>query len=233
MQEIFRKLALMAIMVPLFIAGCATTETMPPSYKKYPEWVYMDGGSSSVGVILCHGRGGNPDWHVVGTLRKNINKKLGYHTLSIQMPGGVKHFKEYTSDFPRAYGRIQAGVDYLRNEKGVKKVYLIGHSMGSRMASAYLSKYPMVGLAGFIGVSMLNNGPPPLDCFWNLSKVSIPILDIYPEYGKFDDATHAQKRKSLISKKYRQIMIPNADHAFKSSEKELSEAVIAWLQKRN
>ena len=233
MNEVLQKLLLVIVIPSLFLSGCVTTKTAPPSYKNNPDWLYMDGGSSTVGVILCHGRGGNPNWYVVGPLRKEINKKLGYHTLSIQMPGGNKNMKEFTIDFPTAYQAIQAGVDYLRNEKGAKKIYLIGHSMGSRMASAYLLKYPMVDLSGFIGISMLNNGSPPLDCYKNLSRVSIPILDVYPEFGKYDDAMHAQKRKRLISANYQQKMIPNANHAFKSSEEELSEAVISWLEIQN
>ena len=151
------------------------------------------------------------------------------------MPGGDKNWKEFSSDFPAAYQAIQASVDYLRNEKGINKVYLIGFSMGARMASSYVSKYPMVGLSGFVGVSMLNNGGGPFDCYRNLSTVSIPILDVYPQYGKYDDALYAEKRKRLISTNYQQIMIPNANHAFKSksSEKEMSEAVISWLENQN
>jgi hypothetical protein len=44
---------------------------------------------------------------------------------------------------------------------------------------------------------------------------------------------HAQKRKRLISANYQQKIIPNANHAFKSSEEELSEAVISWLEIQN
>ena len=233
MIEVFHKLLLALVAIPLFLSGCVTKNTSPPSYKKNPQWIYIDGGLSSVGVILCHGRRGNPNWYVVGPLRESISKELGYHTLSIQMPGGDKNWKEFSSDFPAAYQAIQASVDYLRNEKGISNIYLIGFSMGARMASAYVSKYPMVGLSGFVGVSMLNNGGGPFDCYRNLSTVSIPILDVYPQYGKYDDAMHAQKRRKLISLNYQQIMIPNADHAFKSSEKELSETVISWLETQN
>ena len=218
-----------------FLSSCAVTETSTSEYTENPDWAYLDGGNSSVGVILCHGRGGDPDWYVVGALREMINKKLGYHTLSIQMPGGNKSRHEYYSDFPEAYQAIQTSVDYLRSKKGVKKVYIIGHSLGARMASAYLSKYPMVGISGFIGVSMLNNGGNPFDCSENLANVSIPILDIYPKFGKYDDAMHARSRKKLISANYQQKMISNANHAFSSSssEAELSAAVISWFESQN
>jgi len=51
-----------------------------------PSNAYLDGGQSTVGVILCHGRGEYPTWRVVNPLRKGIHKQLGYHTLSLQMP---------------------------------------------------------------------------------------------------------------------------------------------------
>lgn len=226
---------LFSLMLSLVLILPVTAAKSPPTYSQIPDWLYLDGHNSSVGIILCHGRKGNPDWYVVGTLRRSINKELGFHTLSIQMPGGDKHWQDFDMDFPEAYQAIQAGVDYLRREKGVTKIYLVGHSMGARMTSSYLAKYPMVDIAGYIGVSMLNNGYGPFDCKRNLSKVSLPVLDIYPQYGKFDDAMYGRERKRLVSPTYRQIMIPNANHAFKSksSEKELSEAVISWLVSQN
>ena len=49
---------------------------------------YMDGNNAKVGVILCHGRVKNPTWYVVDPLRKGIHKRLGYKTISIQLPTG-------------------------------------------------------------------------------------------------------------------------------------------------
>ena len=218
-----------------FLSGCMSQGTSTHKDKENLDWAYLDGGNSSVGVILCHGRGGDPDWYVVGALRKRINKKLGYHTLSMQMPGGEKSRHEYYSDFAATYQAIQTSVDYLRNKKGVKKVYIIGHSLGARMASAYLSKYPMADISGFVGVGMLNNGGNPFDCSENLANVSIPILDIYPKLGKYDDAMHARSRKKLISANYQQKMISGANHAFSSSssEEKLSVVVISWLESQN
>ena len=81
---------------------------------------YKDGGNVKIGVLLCHGRGKDPRWNVVNPLRKAINKKLGYHTLSLQMPADEdKKAREYAEDFTRAYEIIQAGIDFLKNEKGV------------------------------------------------------------------------------------------------------------------
>lgn len=228
--------SIMLLLIALLLSSCATTEKAPPSYTETPYWIHLEGEkNNNVGVILCHGNGGDSDWYVVSSLRRDINQKLGYHTLSIDMPsaGIRKKMPEFYSDFPKAYRSIQAGVDFLRNEKGVTKIYLIGHSMGARMATSYLAKYPMVEISGFVGAGMLNNGGSRFNCKSNLENVSIPILDVYGEYGKFDDASHANSRKKYQSEKYTQVMIPEGDHAFSDSEEELSEIVINWLQSLN
>jgi hypothetical protein len=78
--------------------------------------------SPDVGVILLHGRGGNPDSHVVGPLRASLND-LGYTTLSIALPvpadtdgnPGATDFQDYVNDvtgpnfaFPELYARVRA-----------------------------------------------------------------------------------------------------------------------------
>ena len=203
---------------------CTTGQSAPPV-----ESVYLDGNGSRTAVILCHGRGKHPQWHVVEPLRKGIHSRLGYHTLSLQMPNYDKSWKEYANDFPEAYRRIQAGIDFLRNEKGIKIIYLVGHSMGSRMASAFLAEHPDAGVAGFIGVGMRNNGGRPLDASASLAKVTIPVLDVYGDGGDRKDQQHAWERESLVSASYRQVLIPDANHRFTEHEDELVRMVVDWL----
>jgi pimeloyl-ACP methyl ester carboxylesterase len=103
---------------------------------------YIDGDDSKTALILAHGRGKYPKWKVVNPLRKKVNKKLGMHTLSLQMPNDDKNWKQYADDFPNAYVTIKEGIRYLREEKGVTKIFLFGHSMGSRMVGAFVSENP-------------------------------------------------------------------------------------------
>jgi len=103
-----------------------------------PDNAYLDGGKSDKAVILCHGRGQHPTWDVVDPLRKGIHEKLGYHTVSLQMPAPGGNWRSYEEHFPDAYARIAATVKVLQG-KGIKRIYLMGHSMGSRMATAYLA----------------------------------------------------------------------------------------------
>ena len=191
---------------------------------------YLDGGTSTVGVILCHGRAQHPRGNVVDPLRKEINKQLGYHTLSLLLPGKGKDWEKYADAFPAAYKEIQAGIDFLRKEKGVTKIYLMGHSMGSRMATAFLVEHPDSGIAGFIGVGVKNGGKYPLNSNRNLRKIKLPVVDIYGDGGDGQDKEEAEVRADMVSARYKQVLIPGADHLFASGEAEMVKAVITWLK---
>ncbi len=118
-----------------------------PAYAGAPDGsVYLDGKATKVGVILSHGRGGGPKSHVVDPLRRAINQELGFHTLSLQLPNKRNNWDEYDVDFPDAHKIIAEGVQFLRKERGVETVYLMGYSMGGRMASAYLWQHPDPGI---------------------------------------------------------------------------------------
>ena len=193
---------------------------------------YLDGDVNKVAVILCHGRAQHPRWKVVDPLRKEINKQLGYHTLSLQLPGKGKDWERYAEEFPRAYGEIQAGIDFLRKEKGATKIFLMGHSMGSRMATAFLVEHPDSGIAGFIGVGIKNGGKFPLDSNSNLRKIKIPVLDVYGDGGDGEDKIEAEVRSDMVSNRYKQALIPNADHQFDTGEGKMVKAVVEWLKKQ-
>lgn len=204
-------------------------------YPGLPKNAYLDGGESKVGVILAHGRGRYPTWDVVNPLRKGIHKELGYHTLSLQMPTGNVGWKGYIDYFPDAYKRIQAAIDFLKKEKKVEKVYLMGHSMGSRMATGFLAEYPDSGVAGFIGAGIRNGGDVPLNSYQNLKTVTIPIIDIYGDGGDGVDNLHADRRAEFADERenYTQVFIKGADHLFSGYRRELVKAAVDWLKQQN
>jgi len=192
--------------------------------------VYLEGRSSDRGLILCHGRGKSPTWKVVDPLRKGVNERLGYHTLSLQLPNTKSSFREYVEDFPEAYKRIQEGILYLRDEQHVKYLYLMGHSMGARMASGFLKENTAAPVNGLIVAGCRKGGgTTSLNCSNNLFSVSIPVLDIWGAADRKDnDAAFA--RREYLSTVYRQIEIHNANHRFDGHEDEFVNAVINWLQ---
>lgn len=194
---------------------------------------YLDGGASKVGVILCHGQGQHPTWKVVDPLRKGIHEQLGYHTLSLQMPAGKKDWRKYSQDFPRAYQEIEAGIAFLRKEKGVERIYLMGHSMGSRMATGFLADHPDAPIAGFIGVGVRNRGGRPLDSDANLRLVKIPVIDVYGDAEEKEGLSDGKARSDMVSERYKQVVIPGASHTFDGHEQAMVKAVVEWLKENN
>ncbi len=190
---------------------------------------YIDGGNSDIGIILAHGRGKHPTWLVVDPLRKGINSKLGYHTLSLQMPTGYDNWKDYANSFTGSYETIKNAISYLKKEKNVKRIFLIGHSMGSRMSSAFVSDNPEQPVSGLVVAGCRNNGGYPLSCDENLHNVDIPVLDIWGgDNGK--DSDSALEREEMISSTYKQVEISGANHKFEGYEAELVNAVAKWLE---
>jgi pimeloyl-ACP methyl ester carboxylesterase len=222
-----RAFARILIVLATTVSACAMAQM--------PDGKYLEAKGSRVAVILAHGQGLDPDSQVVGPLRRAIHKELGFHTLSLQMPtlAGKRSpelFKEYASTFPEAYARIQAGIDFLRRDKGVERIYLMGYSMGGRMTTAYLANHPDAGVVGYIGVGLAAGGPEPLNTNLNLRKLTLPVIDIYAEDDT--DAQFAANRKGLLSARFVQVPIAGARHDYRGHENQVVEAVVDWLRKQ-
>jgi pimeloyl-ACP methyl ester carboxylesterase len=217
------------------LLGIALCAFVTHAAAQMPQGEYLDGKESNVAVILAHGQGLDPDGNVVGPLRRAINKELGFHTLSLSMPTlpGAKNlelWEQYESTFPEAYSRIQAAIEFLRREKGVKRIYLMGHSMGGRMTSAFLASHPDAPIAGFIGVGLLAGGKEPLNTNLNLRKIQIPVIDVYAENDR--DAESAKFRKPFVSDRFLQVPVPGAKHDYRGFEKFVADAVTGWLRQQ-
>lgn len=211
-------LVLMLSLQPPVLAG-------PP-----PDSAFLDGGDSKSALILCHGRGKHPRWRVVDPLRKAVQEELGWHTLSLQMPAEDKHAWAYAGDFPEAFASIKRGIAWLTQEKGVETVYLMGHSMGARMASAFMAANPDAAIARLIVAGLRNNGGLSFDGKESLKAVDIPVLDVWGDGGNGKDSQYGRERVELRSDKYQQIPIAGANHKFVDHEQAFTDAVIAWLK---
>lgn len=212
----------------LLVSGCNNTGIKQSAFN-LQEHAFLAAKDSTTAVILCHGRGKHPRWKVVEPLRKGIHQQLNVHTLSLQMPTDANHWEDYQYLFPQAFQSIDQSIKYLQENHAVTKIYLVGHSMGSRMASAYIASKPKQDIAGFIGIGMRNNGGAPLNAKYNLQKTDIPVLDLFGDGGNAKDAQHARSRTTLISGRYTQILIPGANHRFSGYEKEMIQAVTSWI----
>ena len=145
------------------------------------------------------------------------------------MPNEDKMWARYVEDFPEAFATIKNGIRFLHEEKGVTTIYLMGHSMGARMASAFVSETSDELISGLIVVGCRNNGGELLSCRENLKNINIQVLDIWG--GKnAKDTKAAEERKELVSEKYKQVSISGANHKFDGYEKKLVFAVAIWLK---
>lgn len=200
-----------------------------PSWAGMPEGaVYEDGGNSEYALILCHGVGQSPTAQVVGPLRLAVHEELGWHTLSLAMPR-ERNWREFGRVFPQAYARIAEAIEFLRREKGVREIYLLGHSMGGRMSSAFLAHHPDQPVRGLIVAGVRHDGGPLMNAREHLERVSQPVLDIWGEDGGLD-GRFARERSDLVSRTYVQVPVAGANHAFERHEETLSRQVIAWLR---
>ena len=219
------------ILLSLFFISACNTKPVSEREFQIHDHAFLQTIGSATAVILCHGRGKHPRWLVVDPLRKQIHKQMGFHTLSLQMPIDDEiDWQDYRYLFPQAFQTIKDSIIYLKEKHQVEKVFLIGHSMGSRMASAYLASTAEHGITGFIGIGMRNNGEHPLDASVNLSKIKLPVLDLFGNGGNLKDFYHAKDRSPLISKLYKQQMVKNADHKFTQHQQEMVKSVIHWLE---
>lgn len=201
------------------------------TWAQPPGSEYLE-GKGTTAVVLAHGRGGRPDSKVVGPLRRSLHRELGIHTLSLQMPTvSGNDFNAYPSTFPEAYRIIQAAIDFLTKEKGVTRVYLLGHSMGARMTTSFLVEHPHPAVAGFIGVGLLQGGGAPMDANQNIRRVRVPIIDVYADRSP-KDLSSAEDRKSLVSATYRQVLIKGAEHSFQGYEAQLAAGIVDWLREQ-
>lgn len=189
------------------------------------------------GAIIVHGMGAHPAWpDVIDPLRAYL-PEYGWHTLSIQMPilGNDAKAEEYASLFNEVAPRINAAVALLK-EKGLKNIVLVAHSMGATMSTAYLADKPDPAIRAFVGIGMGKiAGDPRMDNAVALSKIKIPVYDLYGSLDLPAVLANAKARVAAANKagnkRYTQFMASGADHFFNQMEDELTKRVRGWLEK--
>lgn len=166
-----------------------------------------------------------------------LNNEFSFHALSLHVPQvpsnekGVKLAEAYAQLYPDVEKLIDSGIHHLHTEKKVKTLYLVGFSMGTRMATAYLARHPSAPFRGYISVSTTCRGPEPMDSNSNLVKVNLPVLDIYGTGSDFDVAC-ASERSALaeMSDTYKMVRVEGAPHNFRSYENKLTDHAKDWLK---
>jgi pimeloyl-ACP methyl ester carboxylesterase len=215
-----------AEITPTLVVGDAVYLAQKSGHKFLA--LMTEGGKSGRAVIVVHGMGVHPDWGLNGALRSGLADG-GYTTLSVQMPvlAASELGEQYPALFADAADRLSAAVAFLR-AKGHRKIALVAHSMGARMANHYLAGGAAAGIDAWVAVG-ISNGE-----FLEPGKLQMPILDIY---GERDFAAVLQKAPARATvlrtvKGSAQIEVAGADHYFAGSESELVRQVRQFLDRR-
>jgi pimeloyl-ACP methyl ester carboxylesterase len=192
------------------------------------------------GVILLHGMGAHPDWpEVIAPLREGLPES-GWATLSIQMPilDNEAEITRYIPLFPEGYERINAAIAYLQAQ-GIQNIVLVAHSLGAGMGAAYLAAAGPESktVRAFVGIGMNQFTDPeaPIHTPTSLSKITIPVLDLYGELDNEGVRASAQARASAAKQAgnaaYLKVVMPGADHFFRGQETALVSRVSSWLRR--
>lgn len=196
--------------------------------QKKKESLYSPGTHNSA-LILIHDQKEAPNSKLIALLNKNINKTLHFHTFSLQMPTDCASLKEYRDSFPQSYEIIQNAILFLKDKK-IKNIYIFGHGMGARMASAFLSKNSDSSIKGLILANCRNDGGGVLSCARSVQNLALPILDIWGGQNK-QDTNAALQREGFISTTYTQIELTKANHNFSGYINQLNGVILQWLQR--
>jgi len=210
--------------VPTLVAGEAVWLEAPRTQKFLG--LYTEAKDAKGAIILAHGLGVHPDWGVIGELRTRL-ADAGYTTLSVQMPilAADAPAARYPVLFWEADARFAGALTYLRR-RHYDRIWLLSHSMGSRMANHYVSAHPQVPLAGWISLSISSGDLGPF------RKIRFPVYDVYAENDLETVIKGAPKRAETL-KRMRgssQAMVFGADHYFGKKEKDLVSLIRLLLE---
>ncbi len=186
-------------------------------------------------VILLHGMGSNPAWAaVVQPLRTGLAEH-GWDTLSLQMPLaplGVAS-TAYVSLIPEAAPRISAAIEFLQQRK-IKKIVIIGHSLGARMGLEALAAGVPKEVIAFVAIGAPTRADEPdTGTLGALKKIKLPLLDIYGSRDLPSVMTGAKARelaaRQAENSGYQQVEVTGADHFFQGMEDGLLARVSSWI----
>ena len=189
--------------------------------------IYAPNPRAAAGVIVVHGLGLHPDWGLINPLRSQLSEQ-GYATLSVQMPvlAADERGDKYFPLFPEAAERLAAAVTYLRG-KGLKKVAIVSHSMGSRMTNYFLNHAGDARIDAWVAIGLSGEFTDP-------ATFKAPVFDLYGENDLPAVLDNAARRAAAIRgiRGSGQMQIAGSDHFFAGIEDELVRRVKQFLDSR-
>lgn len=128
--------------------------------------------------------------------------------------------------------RIDASIRHLAKQ-GAKRIAVVAHSMGARMASYYLSHKKIyqeaqseLPIVVYVSIGMGSDDKN------YLGNIKIPVFDIYGENDlpAVVDSVSDRMKASILNKVYKQIKVSKANHFFDDQNDELVKVVIESIK---
>jgi predicted alpha/beta-hydrolase family hydrolase len=189
--------------------------------------IWAPNAKAAAGVIVVHGLGMHPDWGLINPLRSQLAER-GYATLSVQMPVASKEVRadRYPPLFPEATERLRAAVGFLRAQ-GMKKVAIVSHSMGARMANHFLNHAGDAPVDAWVAIGLQGEFTGP-------ATLKAPVLDLYGELDQPAVLEGAPARAAVLRtiRGSAQVQVAGADHFFAGMETELVRRTGLFLDAR-
>ena len=191
---------------------------------------------STRAAIILHSMGMHADWpEIISPMRFQLPNK-GWATLSVQLPvlAPEDGHANYGSTFKLANSRLRASIRYLL-DKGYSDIVIIGYNFGATSAVNYLTSNSSV-IKAMIGISMQRHEflKPKYNLIEELSKLRLPILDIYGDQDNSDVVKSADDRRLAGNNGgktlYNQHVIKGANHYFVFMEDLLVNEIVGWLE---
>lgn len=210
---------------PAILVGDPVYLTLESGHKFLA--IYAPNPKAAAGVIVVHGRGVHPDAGLINPLRSQLSEQ-GYATLSVQMPvlAAEAPGEQYPPLFPEAAERLRVAVAFLRG-KGMKKIAIVSHSLGSRMANFFLNQAGAARVDAWVAIGILGEYTEP-------GTLKAPVLDLYGEHD-FSAVLESAARRADALRKVRgsgQVQVAGANHFFAGMENELVLRVRQFLDAR-
>ena len=191
---------------------------------------------SDKGMIVLHGTGFHPNWEqVVQPMRVGMTEH-GWNTLSIQLPLLDKSasYEDYVTLYPEVPARMQAAIDFLE-QQDVKQIVVVAHSQGATMAAYFLARFDNP-ITAFVAIGMsAQHTQSEVNSAESLSKISIPVLDIYGsrDFPTVLETSEKRRLRAMHNASYEQLVIKDAYHFFDDTnhERQLLRSVAEWLEK--
>jgi alpha/beta superfamily hydrolase len=210
--------------VPAIVTGDAVYLATPSRPRVLALYTEPDSSAGAVkgGVIVVHGLGLHPDWGLVGALRTGL-ADAGFATLSVQMP--VLATSAPATDYSLLFGasseRLAAALAFL-HRRGIDRVAIVSHSMGSAMTDAFLAGNAAPPVAGWVTVGMQVG-------FAALTRE--PVLDVIAQNDLPQVRSAATRRAGDLPHDgcSRQVVIAGADHFMDGHYKDLLATVAPFL----